>query len=106
MSELPFARYVKNSGVSACRSAPPLPPLRGERVGVRGACGKCKLEDAKGLVALGTREGAATHREAQTRGAPPSSHPSPPEEGGEGACCDEWKGSVFQRLGGRRGGSL
>jgi peptide/nickel transport system ATP-binding protein len=38
-----------------------------------------------------TRESEESDRGAQTRGAPPSSHPSPAEEGGEGARCGDWR---------------
>jgi hypothetical protein len=97
MKELHIAQHVWNAGFSTSRSAPPLPPLpplRGERAGVRGACGRDRIADASGLIVPGNREGMETHRKVRTRGAPPSSQPSLPEEGGEGACCDKWKCSV------------
>jgi hypothetical protein len=41
-----------------------------------------------------TREAAETNWPAWTRGAPPSSQPSPPK-GGEGARCDKWTFSLL-----------
>ena len=72
---------------STNRSALPLPPLRGERVGVRGACGRGGVADAKRSLPLAAREGAEDQSRGQDSRPAPLTPPSPPEVGGEGVPC-------------------
>src|SRR5262249_18940388 len=83
---------VVEQGFAASRSALPLPPLRGERVGVRGADGRVRVADATESKArrrlakpLGTTAG---HRLAAR---PPHPNLLPPKRGGEGAHLRKWK---------------
>src|SRR5579871_1870854 len=71
----------------------PSPPLGGEGRGEGGVPQGQSREYVGTFSPAWTHEAEETFREASTRGAPPSSHPSPPK-GGEGAGCGKWKGRM------------